>query len=132
MKSRRASSAFTLIELLTVIGILVLLAALAAPVITNFRKGDAMLAATRQMLDAVHRGRQLAISQHTTVYMVFAPPTLYSDPAYLNLLSGGSLTPAQRLAATNVLEKAQVGYTYVSLRSVGDQPGRGTPRYLSP
>jgi Tfp pilus assembly protein FimT len=131
MKSRRASRAFTLVELLTVIGIIILIAALVAPVITNFRKGDAMLAATRQMIDAVHRGRQLAISQHTTVYMVFAPSTLWTDNNYLNLLNSGSLTPLEKRNATNALDKQQTGYVYVSLRTVGDQPGRGQPRYLS-
>src|ERR1041385_467848 len=131
MKSRRASSAFTLIELLTVIGILVLLAALAAPVITNFRKGDAMLAATRQMLDAVHRGRQLAISQHTTVYMVFAPPTLSADPAFNSFVANPTVSWQETNAAMNILDRQQTGYAYVSLRTVGDQPGRGTPRYLT-
>src|SRR4029079_9278213 len=131
MKSRRASAAFTLIELLTVIGIIVLIAAVVAPVVTSFRKGDAMLAATRQMIDAVHRGRQLAISHHTTVYMIFSPPTLSADGAYVNRLTRGALTPAQKEAATNLLDRQQTGYVYVSLRSVGDQPGRGRPRYLT-
>jgi prepilin-type N-terminal cleavage/methylation domain-containing protein len=124
---RRTGSAFTLIELLTVIAIIGVLAALTAPVVGHFRKGDAMAAATRQMLDAVHRGRQLAISQHTTVYMVFSPPTLWSDPLYGNL----SLTASERAAALSALEKEQTGYAFVSLRSVGDQPGRRTTRYLS-
>jgi prepilin-type N-terminal cleavage/methylation domain-containing protein len=128
MKVRHPESAFTLIELLTVIAIIGVLAALTAPMVGHFRKGDAMAAATRQMLDAVHRGRQLAISQHTTVYMVFAPPTLWNDPIY-SLSS--SLTPSERTAATNILDKQQTGYVFVSLRSVGDQPGRSTPRFLS-
>jgi prepilin-type N-terminal cleavage/methylation domain-containing protein len=127
MTLHRGTRAFTLIELLTVIAIIGVLAALTAPVITHFRKGDAMLAATRQLLDAVHRGRQLAISQHTTVYMVFAPPSLWNDPVYGSV----SLTPAEKAAAIDVLDKQQTGYAYVSLRSVGDQPGRNTPRYLS-
>ncbi len=126
MNSRRARSAFTLVELLTVIGIILLVAALAAPLLTSFRKGDAMLSATRQMIDAVHRARQLAISQHTTVYLVFAPTNLASQPLYSAVLS-----PAESNAALSVLEKEQTGYTYVSFRSVGDQPGRGTPRYFT-
>jgi len=39
---------------------------------------DAMTAATRQMLDDVGRARQLAISQHTTVYMVFVPENFWN------------------------------------------------------
>lgn len=127
MRLLRRSRAFTLIELLTVIAIIGVLAALTAPVITHFRKGDAMLAASRQMLDAVHRGRQLAISQHTTVYLVFAPPSLWNEAVYSN----PSLSPPERQTATNVLGMQQTGYAYVSLRSVGDQPGRNTPHYLS-
>ena len=128
MKFRRATSAFTLIELMTVIGIILLIAALAAPILMNFRKGDAMLAATRQMLDAIHRGRQLAISQHTTVHMIFAPTNLSSQNIYVSM---GGLGAETREAMLNVLEKEQTGYAYVCFRSVGDQPGRGTPRYLS-
>jgi prepilin-type N-terminal cleavage/methylation domain-containing protein len=127
MKTRLPESAFTLIELLTVIAIIGVLAALTAPMVGHFRKGDAMAAATRQMLDAVHRGRQLAISQHTTVYMVFSPPWLYNDPVFTDV----NLTSSERAAAISALEKAQTGYAFVSLRSVGDQPGKNTVRYLS-
>jgi prepilin-type N-terminal cleavage/methylation domain-containing protein len=127
MKTRLPESAFTLIELLTVIAIIGVLAALTAPMVGHFRKGDAMAAATRQMLDAVHRGRQLAISQHTTVYMVFSPPWLYNDAIF----SDPAITPAERAVAMSALEKEQTGYAFVSLRSVGDQPGKSTRRYLS-
>ena len=60
---------FTLLEMLTVIAIVGILVALAAPTIKNFRKGDASISATKQLLDDVHRARQLAISQRSTVYM---------------------------------------------------------------
>ena len=65
--------AFTLVEMLAVIVILGILAALLVPSLKNFGHADAMTAATRQMLDDIGRTRQLAISQHTTVYMVFVP-----------------------------------------------------------
>jgi len=64
--------AFTLIEMLAVIFILGVLAALLVPALKNIGHADAMTAATRQMLDDVGRARQLAISQHTTVYMVLS------------------------------------------------------------
>ncbi len=82
MKLRRIHAAFTLIELLVVIAIIGLLAAMVGPTLNNFRKGDAMQAATRLMLDAVARARQLAISQHTTVFMVFVPAGFWNDVAY--------------------------------------------------
>lgn len=127
MKLRRPRAGFTLIELIMVIAIIGVVTALALPVLSSFRKGDAMLAATRQMLDAVSRARQLAIGQHTTVYLVFAPPTLWADPFYAN----PALTAAERQTASNVLDHQLIGYAFVSLRTVGDQPGQRTPRYLS-
>src|SRR4051812_4982181 len=76
---RRCRDAFTLIELLTVIAIVGILAALLAPVLKNFSKPDVTVAATRQMLDDVARARQLAISQRSTVFMVFVPTNFWSD-----------------------------------------------------
>jgi prepilin-type N-terminal cleavage/methylation domain-containing protein len=133
MKLRRTYAAFTLIELLTVIGIIGLLAAVVGPVLTSFRKGDAMLAATRTMLDGVGRARQLAISQHTTVYMVFVPPNFWDNtlPLYQDLTAYNKLPASELIKATNVLDKQLSGFTFVSLRSIGDQPGRNTPHYLA-
>jgi hypothetical protein len=59
--------------------------------------------------------------------MVFAPPSLWADPFF----GRTGLTPEERNAMTNVLDKQLTGYAFVSLRSIGDQPGRNTPRYLS-
>ncbi|MGB8368195.1 MAG: Tfp pilus assembly protein FimT/FimU [Limisphaerales bacterium] len=124
-----ACSAFTLIELLVVIAILGIMAGLTVPVLKNFAKSDATLGASRQLLDGVARARQLAISQRTTIYMVFVPQNFWGgNPA--TFIS--SLTPAQQTAATNLCDKQFTGYTFVSLRSVGDQPGQGMPHYLAP
>jgi prepilin-type N-terminal cleavage/methylation domain-containing protein len=132
MNLRRATSAFTLIELLTVIAIIGILAAIVAPTLNNFRKGDAMLSASRAMLDGVARARQLAISQHTTVYMVFVPPNFWNDNSGgFNTTWFSSLSAEQKVAATNLCSKQLTGYNFVSLRSIGDQPGQYSPRYLA-
>jgi prepilin-type N-terminal cleavage/methylation domain-containing protein len=124
----RISKGYTLLELLTVITIMGLIAALAAPTLRAL-KPNAKVAATRDLLDAVGRARQLAISQRTTVYMVF----LYTNfPSLLNVSSvTNSWNVNDHNAATSLLDKQLVGYSYVSLRSVGDQPGMHTARYLS-
>jgi len=113
------SRAFTLLELLMVIAIMGILAAIALPAVRGL-KPNAKVAATRQLLDAVSRARQLAMSQRTTVYMVFLPTNFFT-----------SLTGANLERVRPLLDKQLTGYAYVTLRSVGDQPGVHTPRYLS-
>jgi prepilin-type N-terminal cleavage/methylation domain-containing protein len=129
MKRPRSDLAFTLIELLVVIAIVGILAMIAMPTLSNFRKGDAMAAATRQMLDDVARARQLAIANRTTVYMVFVPSNYWADPGYSRLPQTAQYQERDR--ADRLVDKQLTGYTFVSARKAGDQPGRPTPRYLA-
>ena len=118
--ARRTSLAFTLLELLMVVTIMGIVAALALPTLRGL-KPNAKVAATRSLLDAVGRARQLAISQRTTVYMVFL-----STNNFWSLVPAAQMTSVQPL-----LDKQLTGYAYVCLRSVGDQPGVHNPQYLS-
>jgi prepilin-type N-terminal cleavage/methylation domain-containing protein len=126
---RHFRSAFTLIELLTVIAIIGILAALLAPVLKNFSKPDVTVAATRQMLDDFARARQLAMSQRTTVYMVFVPTNFWAG---FNATAWGQLPLAIRTSTvvTQLYAAQWNGYMMVSLRDIGDQPGRTYPRDL--
>jgi len=71
----------------------------------------------------------LAISQRTTVYLVFVP-TNFWDNTPANVTAYGNLPASLRTVTSNLLDKQLTGYALVSLRSVGDQPGRITPKYL--
>jgi prepilin-type N-terminal cleavage/methylation domain-containing protein len=136
---RHFREAFTLIELLTVIAIIGIMAALLSPVLKNFSKPDVTVSATRQMLDDVARARALAISQRSTVYMVFIPTNFWSDPFRTTVVNGwtsleaGPVTPyvTTSMTATQAYGAQWNGYKIVSLRDVGDQPGRTHPKDLT-
>jgi prepilin-type N-terminal cleavage/methylation domain-containing protein len=130
MRSRRRR-AFTLLEMLTVIGIIGILAAIIGPTLSNF-KPNVTAAATQQLLTDIGRARQLAISQHTTIYMVFLPPGFMQDGAYPpNLSLGASGGTNYWAMGLPLLDKQLTGYNFVSLRNIGDQPGQHTVRYWS-
>ena len=70
-------TAFTLIEMLMVIVIIGLLTTIGLPAIKGMTKSNVMIAANRQLLDDLAYARQRAIADHTTVFMVFVPSTVY-------------------------------------------------------
>ena len=119
--------AFTLIELLVVISIVGLLAGLAVPVINNF-KPNVVEAATRQLLDDVHHARQLAISQRTPVFMIFVPTNFWSQGPYVSYVLND---PVEKAKGAKLYDKQLIAYNFVTLRSLGDQPGQQKARYLS-
>jgi prepilin-type N-terminal cleavage/methylation domain-containing protein len=132
VKVVRAKGAFTLIELLVVIAIIGLIAAISVPAIKNFGRSDAMLAATRQMLDDVSRARQLAMTHRTTVYMVFLPSNFWGNATYPNAGAFSRVngtTEAKKLPY--LYDNQLTSYAFVTLRSAGDQPGQPYARYLS-
>ena len=142
----QSAMAFTLVELLVVISIMGLIAALAVPAIKNLGKSNIQASATRQLLDDIGRARQFAISYHTTVYMVFVPtnffnsmPCTYNGTPYTSLAnSGGGIYQVTPLSAqlqslttlSNLVDKQLTGYNFISYGQVGDQPGQHQWHYL--
>lgn len=121
------ASAFTLLELLTVISILGIIAALAVPALKNFGKVDASLGASQQLLRDVARARQLAIADRTTVYMVFVPMNFWTNTPWIS-----DLNPAQLAVASNLCNYQLSGYTFIASGALGDQPGNHQWHYLAP
>lgn len=115
-----------------VIAIIGLLAAIAMPTIGRFRAGDTLAAGVQQIQDDVRRARQFAISQRTTVYMVFCPSNFWGNGVWPNAAAFNLATSdaAERAKATNLYAKQLTGYAFVTLRSVGEQPGQQSPQYL--
>ena len=131
-------SAFTLVELLVVISILGILAFLTMPALKNFAKSDATISASRQLLDGVARARQFAISQRTTVYMVFVPMNFWTPNWWdlngqnANAPAWNALTPGAQTMATNLCDYQLTGYTFMAYGAMGDQPGNHQWHYLEP
>lgn len=118
-------AAFTLVEMLAVIGIIAILATVGLPKLSNFGKANATTSATRQLLDDVAFARMQAISTRSDVYMVFADSNVLAGLNW-NLL----LLRTEKEQASNILRGQYTSYTLYSPRTVGDQPGRPRQRYL--
>lgn len=115
-----SSRAFTVLELLIVLAIIGLVMALSLPHLGGMRQSNIMASANRQLSDDLALARQRAISGRSTVYVLFMGG-VQPNP--------GVLTPAQQ---ERLLRRQFTSYALFAERTVGDQPGRPTARYLTP
>jgi type II secretory pathway pseudopilin PulG len=109
---------------LVVIVIIGILATISLPAIKGMTKSNSTMAANRQLLDDLGYARQRAIADHTTVFVVFVPPNVWQ-------LDPNTVLPPDRTTLTNLWGGQYTTYALLSLRSVGDQPGVATARYLT-
>jgi prepilin-type N-terminal cleavage/methylation domain-containing protein len=116
--------AFTLLELLVVIGLIVLLSGLAVPAIRGLKGGSETSSASRQLLDDLGLARLKAITERTTVYVVFVPSSYWTQYPVGHPLFNDRIF--NNLAADQL-----TGYALYVSRSVGDQPGAPNGRYLT-
>lgn len=123
---RRAGRAFSLLELLVVIGIIGLLAALAMPAIKNLRGDSLMNAASRQLLDDLGYARLKAISERTTVFVVFVPE--FTPAQIATMMANATMNQVQ---LSNLFHSQVSGYGIFTERRVGAQPGVSLPDYLT-
>ena len=88
--------------------------------------------ATRQLIEDLRYARQIALRNRSTVYVVFTPTNIWD---IIKNVDREMLPPRKKdprlLSLTNMLEKQFSGYAVMSMRSVGDQPGRSHPNYLT-
>jgi len=124
----RLASAFTLMELLIVLAIMGLLAAIALPAMKGLQKSNTAANATQQLLSDLALARQTAIRERTAVHVVFVPPTI---PTMNHNTTPGPAGVRDTRQWNNLLTGAYSTYALFAERTVGDQPGQRRFRYLT-
>jgi prepilin-type N-terminal cleavage/methylation domain-containing protein len=117
-----ASTAFTLVELLVVMAIIGILAAIGLPALKGIGAGNDVSAAVRQLMDDLSYARLKAMNERTTVYVVFVSPQILQQ-------SWPDLEQKKEVARLANLQFTS--YALFAKRSLGDQPGVEHPRYIT-
>ncbi len=117
-----SSTGITLLELMVVVAVIGLVTAISLPALKGIGQANTIASASRQLIDDIGLARQMAINNRSVVYMLFMGGVLdYGQYA--------TLTPAY--LSTNLLKRQYISYTLFAERTLGDQPGQATSRYLT-
>jgi prepilin-type N-terminal cleavage/methylation domain-containing protein len=133
--ARRVVVAFTLLEMLVVVAIIGMLAAVSVPAIRALTQTNTVAAGHRQLLDDLAYARQLAVSGRRVVYLVLVPPTMRGQADTIRSADPNLYPPRVKDRAlrqlTNLVDGQYTAYALFTRRTVGDQPGRDHPMYLT-
>lgn len=131
----RRARAFTLLEMLVVVAIIGILAATSVPAIRALTQTNTVAAGHRQILDDLAYARRLAMSGRRVVYLVMLPPTMRAHFQAVRNANATLFPPRVKDSAlrqlTNLFEGQYTAYALFTRRTVGDQPGRENPQYLT-
>ncbi len=117
--------AFSLIELLVVIGIIAAVSVISVPVIRGLGQSNVVTSGTQQLVDDLMLARHKAMVGRTTVHVVFVPPDLSNQD-----VPAGLSNREERLW-DRVRGGAFTTYALYVERTLGDQPGKRNDRYIT-
>lgn len=115
------ASGFSLVELLVVMAIIGILAAIGLPALRGLGGSNDIAAANRQLIDDLAFARFKAINERTVVYVVFVSQDILT----------ANLNNQQKIEVAKKANLQYTSYALFSKRSLGDQPGPGTAHYIT-
>jgi len=111
--------------MLVVLGIIAAVLAIGLPAMKGLGQGNELEDALRRLRSDLGQARQMAISRHTTVAVVFVPPDI------LAMTQAGYQNSPEWSAVKALKGGLYTHYAFLAMRQPGDQPGAPRLEYLS-